>query len=666
MQQLASESKIAKLLPSDEKEARIRMRKGRTGSLLVDEMLKNTDLSDLAEDAPVDEILEKAVLTAVNTQVDERVKDMTDKMNVKETVGEMQEKEIYKLKADLRRTEARYTLELENLKKDHKNEMDELRKKNINEGLPQLRALRAEYDEQKRTWEISMKEMQQQSSEEFRALEDKNRGLESEVTRLKERYQSGNSGETKKMIVVTNNEESEELQSEVVRLRAMSQSAELEASKTVKEMERIAKESEQDRQELFKMKRDKDSESQDTVMIRMKVTQLEEQLKKSKEEAENLKSQFAASIKSLESENEELRMELKESREKEDALNTELDMVREQIAMLEWTQSGRNESRENFQSQEYITPRDSQHSGGSGDGDQPQTLVFIPKKDTYLSPHIAYSPHNQFPKSYDGYDEDGAGLRQHSYTNSDLASPLDISAFNCDSIVPSTWPKLEPPLSLSTRYRMSIIDKDQAGQQQKVDNMLTVKELERMTTEYEKVNAENNVLKEEISRLREETDRLEQQVRDAESLSNIPHDNLNADGSNPETLEEIKAQHSDQIEKLNEKMDSLIATHEQELKEFTLRVTKQEEELKEVKAQQEAELKDVKAQQEAELRDVKAQQEAELKEVKVRQESLQKDHNALLEERTEIVEDRDLRLAASTRLVLSLSNEIDKLRERFS
>jgi len=645
MQQLASESKIAKLLPSDEKEARMRMRKGRTGSLLVDEMLKNTDLSDLAEDAPVDEILEKAVLTAVNTQVDERVKDMTDKMNVKETVGEMQEKEIYKLKADLRRTEARYTLELENLKKDHKNEIDELRKKNINEGLPQLRALRAEYEEQKKAWEISMKEMKQQSSEDLRSLEDKNRELESEVTRLKETSRSGHGGETKKMIVVTNNEVSEELQSEVTRLRALSQCAELEASKTVEELEKLAKESEEDRKELFKMKRDKDSESQDTVMIRMKVTQLEEQLKKSKENEEKLKSEFAASIESLKSENEDLRLELKEAKEKEDQLNTELDMVREQIAMLEWTQNGRNESRDNYQSQEYITPRDSQHSGGSGDGDQPQTLVFIPKRDTYLSPHISYSPQNQFPKSYtDAYDEDGAGLRQHSSTNSDLASTLDISAFNYDSIFPSTWPMLQPPLSLSTLYRTSIIDKDQAGQQLKVDNNLTVKELERMTTEYEKVNAENNVLKEEISRLREETNRLEKQVRDAESLSNIPHDNLNADGSNPESQEEIKAQHSDQIEKLNERMDSLIATHEQELKEFTLRVTKQEEELK----------------------DVKAQQEAKLKEVKLQQESLLKDHNSLLEERAEIVEDRDLRLAASTRLVLSLSNEIDKLRERFS
>jgi len=645
MQQLASESKIAKLLPSDEKEARIRMRKGRTGSLLVDEMLKNTDLSDLAEDAPVDEILEKAVLTAVNTQVDERVKDMTDKMNVKETVGEMQEKEIYKLKADLRRTEARYTLELENLKKDHKNEIDELRKKNINEGLPQLRALRAEYDEQKKAWETSMKEMKQQSSEEYRALEDKNRELESEVTRLKKTSRSGNSGETKKMIVVTNNEESEELQSEVVRLRAMSQSAELKASKTDRELEKLAKEREQDRKELFKMKRHKDSESQDTVMIRMKVTQLEEQLKKSKEDEEKLKSEFAASIESLESKNEELRSELKESREKEEALNAELDMVREQIAMLEWTQNGRNESRDNFQSQEYITPRDSQHSGGSGDGEQPQTLVFIPKRDTYLSPHISYSPQNQFPKSYvDAYDEDGAGLRQHSSTNSDLVSPLNISAFNHDSIFPSTEPKLQPPLSLSTLYRTSIIDKDQAGQQLKVDNSLIVKELESMTTEHEKVNAENNVLKEEISRLREETDRLEQQVPDKENLSNIPHDILNADGSNPENLEEIKAQHSDQIEKLNEKMDTLIATHEQELKEFTLKVAKQEEELTEVKLRQ----------------------EAELKEVKVQHEYLLKNHNSLLEERAEIVEDRDLRLAASTRLVLSLSNEIDKLRERFS
>merc|ERR1719245_180750 len=102
-------------------------------------------------------------------------------------------------------------------------------------------------------------------------------------------------------------------------------------------------------------------------------------------------------------------------------------------------------------------------------------------------------------------------------------------------------------------------------------------------------------------------------------------------------------------------MDSLIATHEQELQELT-----------EVKAQQEAELTEVKAQQEAELKQVKAQQEAELKQVKAEQEALQKDNNSLMEERAEIVEDRDLRLAASTRLVLSLSNEIDKLRERFS
>jgi len=125
----ATESTIAKLLPADEHEARLRMRRGRTGSLLVDEMLKNADLSELADDARPEEILEKAVQTAVNTEVDARVKDMTVKMNVKEALGEMNEKEIYNLKAQLRRTEARYTLELENIKKDHKNEMKELRKK---------------------------------------------------------------------------------------------------------------------------------------------------------------------------------------------------------------------------------------------------------------------------------------------------------------------------------------------------------------------------------------------------------------------------------------------------------------------------------------------------------------------------------------------------------
>jgi len=651
---LPPESKIAELITNDGKDARMRMRKGRTGSLLVDEMLKNTDLSDLAEDAPAEEILEKAVITAVNTQVDERVKDMTDKMKNKETVGEMQEKEIYNLKAELRRTEARYTLELENLKKDHKNEMDDLRKKNLNEGLPQLRALRAEYDEQKKAWESSRKEMEEQFSKEVSALEAEKRELESEVTRLKEASRSGQGGETKKMIVVTNNEESEELQSEVVRLRAMSQCAELEASKTVKELERLAEENEQDRKELFKMKRDKDSESQETVMIRMKVNQLEEQLKKSKEEEEKLKSQFAASIASLESKNKELSLELEETRKKEDALNSELDMVREQIAMLEWQQNGRNESRDNFPSQDYISPHESQQSEGSGDAEQPKTLVFIPNKDSSnLSPHVSYSPQNR--NDMDDYYEDRAVSHHYSYTNSDLVSPLKISAFNYDSVNPSIVPKLQPPLSLSNNYRTSITEVDQASQQQKIDTTLTVKALEKMTTAYEKVNAENNEYKQEISRLREETDRLEQQLRDAESPSNVPHDNLNADGSNPENLEEIKAQHSDEIGKLNERMDSLIATHEQKSEEFTQRVTQQEAQLKEVKAQQEEELKEVKAQLEAELKELKAQQDA-----------LQRDHNSLQEERDEIVEDRDLRLAASTRLVLSLSNEIDKLRERFS
>jgi len=630
MQQLASDSEIAKLLPNDEKEARIRMRKGRTGSLLVDEMLKNTDLSDLAEDAPPEEILERAVQTAVNTEVDARVKDMTDKMNVKEAVGEMHEKEIYNLKAELRRTEARYTLELENLKKDHKNEMNELRKRNLHEGLPQLRALRAEYEEQKKAWETSINEMQQQSSQEFLALQAEKRELEMEVARLKEKSGSGHGGPTKKMIVVTNTEESEELQSEIVRLRAMSQCAELEASKTVRELERIANQSEQDRTELMKMKRYKDSESQETVMIRMKVTQLEEQLKKSKEQEEKLKSEFAASIASLESKNEELRLELEETREREDALNTELDMVRDQMAMLEWTQNGRNANRDNFPNQEYFTPRDSPHSEGSGDLYQPKTLVFIPNKDQVeLSPRASDSPHNQFPKSdMDAYDEDGAGSHHHSGTNSDhdLASPLNISKFNYDSIFPSIWPKFH--LSLSNLYRMSIIDKDQ-----KVDRSLARKELETMTTEFEKVNAENNKLKEEISQLHEETDRLEKQIQEGELLSSIPRENLNEYGSKPQTLDEINAQHSGEIDKLNERMNSLVATHEQELKDFTVRVT---------------------------------QQEAEIKEVKEQQKALLKEHNTLLEERSEIVEDRDLRLAASTRLVLSLSNEIDKLRERFS
>merc|ERR1739838_948985 len=103
-------------------------------------------------------------------------------------------------------------------------------------------------------------------------------------------------------------------------------------------------------------------------------------------------------------------------------------------------------------------------------------------------------------------------------------------------------------------------------------------------------------------------------MRNLESLSNIPRDSLNADGSNPETLEEIKAQHTDGIEKLNERMDALIATHEQELKELTLRVM----------------------QKEAELTEVKAQQEAELKQVKAQQEALQEDNNSLMEERNEI------------------------------
>jgi len=68
---------FTKLLPNNE--ARSRLRRGRTGSLLIDEMMKNTDLSDLAEDAPPTELLEKAVLDTVNNKVDAAMKDMTEK-----------------------------------------------------------------------------------------------------------------------------------------------------------------------------------------------------------------------------------------------------------------------------------------------------------------------------------------------------------------------------------------------------------------------------------------------------------------------------------------------------------------------------------------------------------------------------------------------------------
>lgn len=638
----ASESAIDKLLPDDGHEARLRMRRGRTGSEFVDEMLKNADLSDLAEDAPPQEILEKAVQTAVNTEVDARVKDMTVKMNVKEALGEMHEKEIYHLKAELRRTEARYTLELENIKKDHKNEIEELRKKNLEEGLPQLRALRVDYEEQKKAYEASISEMHQQSSKEFLALKEEKRELELEITRLKEQSDNGNGASTKKMIVVTNSEKSEELESEIVRqkseigrLRAMSECFEIEASKTVRELE---SQSEQTRTELMRMKRDKDSESQETVMIRMKLTQLEEQMKKNKEEEKRLKSEFSKSIASLEAKNEDLRLELGETREREDALNAELDIVRDQMAMLEWRQEGRNENEREFPIQDSFSPHGSQPSEGSDGAYPPNGLVFIPKNQGRYSPHGSYSPINQSPKTEsDEFPEEEAGSPQLTGPTSAQAEPLKIAVTQYDSIFPSIWPQFPPSLSLSNMYRLSIVDKDRASKPQNIDksqnNSLTLEKFSRIKTEFEKINAENNILKKEILRLEEEIERLKKQSQVEQNRSSSPKGNLNDDKSNPQAQDEINVRHAEEIKKLNERIQSLDITHQRAIQDFEVKF---------------------------------AEGTAELKEKKSLSEELQIECKILTQKITEIVADRDLRLSASTRLVISLSNEIDKLREMFS
>merc|ERR1719419_1161780 len=216
-------SAIRNILPDNNAEMRSRLRHGRTDSLLINQLMKNTDFGGVSDDAPPEELLEKAVLNAVNNEVDEVKRDLAQQHNnVKDTLGEMHEREIHNLRTKLRQLEARNLLTVENLRKDHANEIKELHKTFQKESVPQIRALHAEQEEMKAVWEEEREQLEdtieklnEQSSKEFLALKAEKMDLEMQISRLQAAAEKGGSSEAKNLIVVQTNDNNEELTSEL-------------------------------------------------------------------------------------------------------------------------------------------------------------------------------------------------------------------------------------------------------------------------------------------------------------------------------------------------------------------------------------------------------------------------------------------------------------------
>jgi len=612
------------------------LRHGRTDSLLINQLMKNTDFDGVSDDAPPEELLEKAVLNAVNNEVDEVKRDLSQQhKNVQDTLGEMHQKEIQNLRTQLRQTEARNILTVENLKKDHANEIKELHRKFQKESVPQIRALRADQEEMKAAWaqereqlEDTIEKLNEQSSQEFLALKEEKMQLEMQISQLKAAADKVGTSEAKNLIVVQTNDNNEELTSELEDLREKLRVADDRAKEAVEEMQRILSESEEAQGKLEKLKKHQESESQMVAMLRMQVSQLEEKLEEKNREETRLQSEHTARVSTLEIEIQELTAQVDVKREHETSLT--VTMTPEQISMLEWKRSSRNNQVEYSLSQSN-SPQSARSYDGSPEAydGSPKTFVYghanhssrisvVSEANNPFSPnrsdvppldeesHISFTPPCERCAEREQEEEELAQAEREHEEQELIPEPtLVISPRQSSDFHPTRY---SPGLSISSFYGMFI--------EGIVTLEPTLEELEATVpyNEYERVNAENNKLMKEIATMRTNHDNI---MRKA-ALAAVDH-----------TVEKVNEA---EVEKLNGVVIELQNSHQKTLGEMQKKLERLT---------------------------------ADLLENKERLETVMNDHNASVAVLEEKVADRDLKIAANSKLVFCLSDEINRLRERF-
>jgi len=368
------------IFPMDES-ARNRMRQGRTNSLLINELMTNTTLQEeIAQDAAPEEILEKAFLMErdrVAQEVTERERENKD------TIGQMHEQQLDDLKKKMRRQTEIHQLQTDGMLRDHKMALAEQAAKFRKEGGPRLQAQQREFEREKQNWltereelEEAIKELNESHSDEFVVLQQDKRDHELRIEKLEKELSEVQGTGTKReqqVIVVTTGsgsapkQETEQFESLQGRLRR----TEKRLTQTEEELKATLEQSQQAEQELQRMAKDHDRGNQTASMLKMEIHNFEEKL--GKVQGELAESQAAV---------EQLRADLDESRLREADLSQQLDMTREQVAMLEWRQRG-DQPDETPRSTGSHSRRDSNYSDGYtpvGD-DGPQPLIFEPIGD---------------------------------------------------------------------------------------------------------------------------------------------------------------------------------------------------------------------------------------------------------------------------------------------
>jgi len=665
-----SQAAIRNVLPDNNAETRSRFRHGRTDSLLINQLMKNTDFDGVSDDAPPEELLEKAVQNAVNNEVDEVKRDLAQQHNnVKDTLGEMHEREIHNLRTKLRQLEARNLLTVENLRKDHANEIKELHKNFQKESVPQIRALHAEQEEMKAAWEEEREQLEdtieklnEQSSKEFLALKAEKMDLEMQISRLQAAAAKGGSSEAKNLIVVQTNYNNEELSSELEDLRVKLLEADDKAKEAVEEMQRILSESEEARGKLDKLKKHQESDSQMVAMLRMQVSQLEAKLEEKHKEETRIKSEHTERVSTLENSILDLRAQVDVKREHETSLT--VTMTEEQIAMLEWKRSTRSN---NIEYSHSLSQSHSPHSERSYNGSpeafdgSPKTFVYghtnqnsrisvvsdgdnpfptIRSDDVPLEEetHTVYSPPCERCAERDREEEDIAQAeRELEEKELSPEATLVISPAQSTNIKPT---RHSPGLSISNFYGMYIDDR--------VSLELTLEELEATVpyNEYERVNAENNKLMEEISNMRINHDNLMRKTAQAavdETEKNVSEAEVEKMNVQVASLKRQVEMLNLEVEKLNTTIVELQGSHKQTLDELQIVHQRTLNEMKEIIERLTNDL-------------VESQERLAF---------VSKDHKAAVVTLQGKIAERDLKISANSNLVFSLSDEINRLRERF-
>jgi len=453
------------------------------------------------------------------------------------------------------------------------------------------------------------------------------------------------------------------LASELEDLREKLREADDKAKEAVEEMQRILSESEEARGELDKLKKHQESDSQRVAMLRMQVSQLEAKLEEKNKEETRIQSEHTARVSTLEMSIQDLRAQVDVKREHETSLT--VTMTEEQIAMLEWKRSTRsnnieyshslsqshsphsersyngiNGSPEAFDGspKTFVYGHTNQNSRISVDGDNPFPTIRSDDVPLEEETHTVFSPPCERCAQRDREEEELAQAeRELEEKELTPEATLVISPAQSTNISPT---RHSPGLSISNFYGMYIDDR--------VSLELTLEELEATVpyNEYERVNAENNKLMEEISNMRINHDNIMRKAAQAavdETEKNVSEAEVEKMNVQVASLEQQVEMLNEEVEKLNKMIVELQRSHQHTLGELQIGHQKTIGEMKEIIER---------------LTD-------DLVENKEHLETVSKDHKAAVATLQEKITERDMKISANSNLVFSLSDEINRLRERF-